>query len=865
MRAVNAPVLPPNPIATVTISPQKGDPMEALKPEDPARVGPFIPLARIGAGGMGRVYLARSRGGRPVAVKVIRAEYAEDERFRTRFRREVQAARTVDGLYTAPLLDAGPDDPSPWLATAYIPGPSLQRAVHDYGPLPERSARVLGAGIAEALGAIHSAGLIHRDLKPSNVICGPDGPRVIDFGISASEGGSSLTTTGIVVGSPRYSSPEQCRADAQLLPASDVFALGGVLVYATTGVPPFGDGPDHVQLYLVVHESPDLTGVPMALRPIVAACLEKDPANRPTTDQLLDALLPPEEAGAMEAADWLPEAVHRDLRKYSAAPVAGADDATPTHAGQGDDPVRTPHPEDPAPTDAGTGDLSLTGAGSAIGTTAAPSASGPDKPSNPGRRRVLAGLAGAAAVAASGGGAWYAATRHADKKSTAQDAGATYPTGTPTKDPTSSSSSGAGPAGSSSATTPTPTPSHALGKWGEDWSSPVDLGGAAGGAVIRGGKLVSVYTATSVNPNSPQDLIAIDTATGAKAFPPVSIPDVGNAGGASLAADDNYVYTYGDGTVYAWNLKDGSAAWNAKTGLQATTSTNNMPQCGVLGLVDGVLIVGSASFDPSFPPSLAAFDVTNRATLWTMKMADMQAVAGPLTGLAGLALDQTSVALTVPKSGTLIYITLCDQNSLRVLRAIDPHKGKEVWHVPFQAYSDNGAGTVAPTVTGTAVHVYLTDMHSGSIHAYDTGGKWMWTYPAVGKTPPTSDRRFTGQVLESGDTAFATDSNSVYALQISSKAHGGAEVWANPRTFNGIANVPALVGDKIWVEVHTPTDQTALAMAVVNTADGQLVHSYPMPEGPNANSADLLVPDPSGGAVYILTASGAVLGFRRNQ
>ena len=297
--------------------------MDALKPEDPSRIGPFIPLARIGVGGMGRVYLARSRGGRPVAVKVIRAEYAEDERFRIRFRREVQAARTVDGMYTAPVLDAGPDDAEPWLATAYIPGPSLQRAVHDHGPLPERSARVLGAGIAEALGAIHGAGLIHRDLKPSNVILGPDGPRVIDFGISASEGGSSLTTTGIVVGSPRYSSPEQCRADPNLTPASDVFALGGVLVFAATGVPPFGDGPDHVQLYLVVHEKPDLTGVPMALRPIVSACLEKDPANRPSTEELLDVLLPPDDIWAAGAVDWLPAGVQQDLREYTADPEGG--------------------------------------------------------------------------------------------------------------------------------------------------------------------------------------------------------------------------------------------------------------------------------------------------------------------------------------------------------------------------------------------------------------------------------------------------------------------------------------------------------------------------------------------------------------
>ena len=838
--------------------------MDALKPEDPSRVGPFIPLARIGAGGMGRVYLARSRGGRPVAVKVIRAEYAEDERFRTRFRREVQAARTVDGMYTAPVLDAGPDDDEPWLATAYIPGPSLQRAVHDHGPLPERSARILGAGIAEALGAIHGAGLIHRDLKPSNVILGPDGPRVIDFGISASEGGSSLTTTGIVVGSARYSSPEQCRADPGLGPASDVFALGGVLVYATTGVPPFGDGPDHVQLYLVVHETPDLTGVPMALRPVLGACLEKDPANRPTTDQLLDTLLPPDESAADASVDWLPEAVNRDLRKYAAAPMAVPAEST-THERGGEDPARTPAPEDPTPTGAGFGSGDVTGIGGAAGTTASPSASGPASggSSNPGRRRVLAGIAGAAVVAAGGGGAWYAATR--GKKSATQSAGATFPPSTASKNPTSPAP-GTSPdsSASSPSPTPTPTPSHPLGPWGEDWSSATDLGGAAGGAVISGSKLIGVYTATSVvNPNPPQDLIAIDTTSGGPAFHATTIPTVDNVSGAGIAADATYAYSYGDGTVYAWNLTDGSAAWKAKTGLQISTSTNNMPSTGILGLVGNILMVGSSNYDPSFPPCLAAFDVSARSTVWSMKPSDMQVVTLPP---AGLVLAQTSIAVSVPKAGNLFYVTLCDENSLRVLRALDMGTGKAAWQVTFMAYTENGAGTTTPTVTGTEQHVYLTDMHSGSVHAYDTAGKWMWTYPnVVDKTAPSSDRRFTGTVLESGDSVFAADANRIYALQVSSKARGGTTLWKNPTTFNGIANVPALVGDTIWVEVHTPTEKNPLAMTVLNTADGQVVHTYPMPAGPTASSADLTVPDPSGQAAYVLTASGQVLGYRHSH
>ncbi|MFL6115779.1 MAG: serine/threonine-protein kinase, partial [Catenulispora sp.] len=409
--------------------------METLKPEDPTRIGPFTPLARIGAGGMGRVYLARSRGGRPVAVKVIRAEYAEDERFRNRFRREVEAARTVNGLYTASVLDAGPDDAAPWLATAYIPGPSLQRVVLDHGPLPEHSARVLGAGIAEALGAIHGAGLIHRDLKPSNVICGPDGPRVIDFGISHTVGGTSLTATGVIVGSPRYASPEQCRADPQMLPASDVFALGGVLVFATTGIPPFGEGPDHVQLYLVVHEQPDLAGVPAGLRPIIAACLAKEPGDRPSIDELLDTLLPP---GAAGAVDWLPEAVHRDLHAYAAAPSTGPTEL-PTHARPAPDPTPAPAPVPPEPA---------------------------DRSSHPTRRRMLTGVTGLAAMAATGGGAWFVASRHTVKNG---DNGATTPTARPGAQNVSTGGVSSTSASASPPSTPPPTV-RPTGKFGEDWS-----------------------------------------------------------------------------------------------------------------------------------------------------------------------------------------------------------------------------------------------------------------------------------------------------------------------------------------------------------------------------------------------------------
>ncbi|GAA2085154.1 hypothetical protein GCM10009801_46710 [Streptomyces albiaxialis] len=242
---------------------------------------------------MGRVYLARSERGRTVAVKLVQRELAEQEEFRSRFRQEVNAARRVGGEWTAPVLDADTEAEIPWVATGYIAGPTLRQVVgHEHGPLPERSLRHLATALAEALRAIHGAGLIHRDLKPSNVLVTLDGPRVIDFGIAraleASAAGG-LTRTGSSVGSPGFMSPEQVRGD-RVTAASDIFCLGSVLAYAATGRSPFGSGDSgvHVLLYRITQEEPDLDGVPDDLRPLIAACLEKDPAARPSLDAILN-------------------------------------------------------------------------------------------------------------------------------------------------------------------------------------------------------------------------------------------------------------------------------------------------------------------------------------------------------------------------------------------------------------------------------------------------------------------------------------------------------------------------------------------------------------------------------------------------
>jgi predicted Ser/Thr protein kinase len=260
--------------------------MQPLTSEDPAVVGGYRLHGRLGAGGMGRVYMASTPAGRPVALKVVRPELGEDQVFRARFRQEIQAARRVHGLYTAQVLDADPAATLPWLVTAYVPGPSLQEAVTGHGPMPEAMAFRLIAGIAEALQAIHSAGVVHRDLKPSNVLLAPDGPRVIDFGIARALEATSLTRSGMMVGSPQFMAPEQI-LDKPVTPAIDVFALGSLAAYAVLGRPPFGSGHTAAVSYRVLHEPPDLNGCPPQLRTLIDRCLRKDPAARPAPSEIV--------------------------------------------------------------------------------------------------------------------------------------------------------------------------------------------------------------------------------------------------------------------------------------------------------------------------------------------------------------------------------------------------------------------------------------------------------------------------------------------------------------------------------------------------------------------------------------------------
>ncbi|MGW1297138.1 serine/threonine-protein kinase [Streptomyces sp. NPDC002533] len=317
--------------------------MDKLGPDDPHRIGAYRLLGRLGEGGMGQVFLARSDRGRTVALKLVRRELAEQPEFRARFRQEVHAAHRVGGAWTAPVLDSDTEAPVPWVATGYVAGPSLHRVVSGrpgapvtasgaYGPLPARSVRFLGSGLAHALQHIHGAGLIHRDLKPSNVLMTIDGPRVIDFGIARaleSVADGDLTRTGVLVGSPGFMAPEQVRGE-RVTTACDVFCLGSVLAYAASGRLPFGtadSGGVHSLMFRIAQEDPDLTGVPAELAGVVRDCLAKDPAARPGTDEILAHL---GEADADEP--WLPAALLAQLGRQAVGLLDAEDPEEPQRA-----------------------------------------------------------------------------------------------------------------------------------------------------------------------------------------------------------------------------------------------------------------------------------------------------------------------------------------------------------------------------------------------------------------------------------------------------------------------------------------------------------------------------------------------------
>ncbi|MFB6806173.1 protein kinase [Streptomyces sp. NPDC056387] len=319
------------------MSAHSSDLFQPLRPDDPATVGGYRLAAVLGAGGMGKVYLSYTPGGRPIALKVIRPEFSEDPEFRRRFQQEVRAAQRVQGLYTAPVIDFDTEGSQPWLATAYVPGPSLADAVARHGRLPLRSVLLLTVGVAEALHVIHGAGIVHRDLKPANVLLAGDGPRVIDFGIARAADATSLTGSGVSVGTPAFMAPEQASAGT-VTAGTDIFALGQIAAYAAIGAPAYGEGSSHAVLYRIVHEDPDLSALPDELRPLVSRCLSRDPADRPALTEVIRMCHELSPAPLRQGEDWLPQAVAGSITERLRLP----------------EPARTPPPQPavaPTPTE----------------------------------------------------------------------------------------------------------------------------------------------------------------------------------------------------------------------------------------------------------------------------------------------------------------------------------------------------------------------------------------------------------------------------------------------------------------------------------------------------------------------------------
>jgi outer membrane protein assembly factor BamB len=750
--------------------------MLPLSAEDPRTIGEFRLHNRLGAGGMGRVYLGSSPGGRAVAVKVIHPHLARDGAFLGRFRREVAAALAVNGGYAAPVVAAGPDDNPPWLATAYVRGPSLQEVVTAAGPLPEDAVLKLAAGLAEALRVIHSCGLVHRDLKPGNVLLAADGPRVIDFGIARALDGTVLTSAESLLGTPSYMSPEQAQSQPAG-PPSDVFSLGGVVYFAATGGNPFGTGHPAVMLYRIVHTEPDLNQVPTGLRDLVAACLAKDPAQRPTPAELAAALM-----GAVPLGDpgaFWPPAVARLIAGHQVGQEAGPNGSA--LAGLGDRPPTLPSvtpatkvqvPEDswapPEPADR-TGPSGGTAGGT--GPLTAPAPPGPPgAPGSPpmGRRRALAALAGMA---------------------TGGVAVAVWELTRPGK-PASRAGTLAGPRSGH----PPQRPGTKI--WSARASSPVGSIAVGGRAVFAGTRGSTVYAFDAVTgqplwhratPHAFNDemvvqggmlvigdatdgyLYAYDTATGQPAW------DQHTGSALGLGAAGGAVYTGGaikaghSGGVTALSAEHGTLLWTAE--FPGRLDTNS-----------GLSVIGGTVYATSAEGSILAYRAADGTRRWQTPLGkDVTFEGGPVVAGDGMVYactgDHPPAVYAVSAdsgqvighhsfgpaqypaymalAGGMIYAAVTRDDRLSGpgagdLIALDAKTGRQQWKVQVA-----GAVNLGPTVTGGVVY---TGSNNGVLDAWQAGtGRHLWGFHA-------SDAVLT-YVAVAGHTAyFGTVDHKVYAV-----------------------------------------------------------------------------------------------------
>jgi outer membrane protein assembly factor BamB len=719
---------------------RQGHIVEALAVSDPRQVGVYRLQARLGAGGMGQVFLGYSPGGRAVAVKVIHRELAGDPEFRTRFRREVAAASAVNGAYTAPVIAAGPDDDPPWLATVFVPGPSLAEAVHTAGPLPPASVWRLAGGLVEALQAVHACGLVHRDLKPANVLLALDGPRVIDFGISRALERTTVTSTGMIVGTPSYMSPEQAEGSRVGEP-SDVFSLGCVIVFAATGTGPFGHGPQASLLYRVVHSDPAITEVPGGLRGLAAGCLAKRPADRPTLAELQAAIAvgrAPDDGDAL--ASFWPVAVTGLIRSHQIrlttelreTPARAAGPGTHTRAA-GEPGGNAGHTAPPGhtvlaataalsgPTSTGAAAAGMAGpAGtetapaprSGLGLPAdqvfgaAPGASRPapggagttsPAPTGPGltRRRMLLGLA-VVTGAGLGGAGWALSQDNAPHHPPAGlHPGSLAKTGRAASRP-----------GAASSTSPSASPA-AAGAGRELWS--YATGGMVTGLALAGGTVFAGSTDDKVYALRASDghlrwTFQTRSAVQSK---------IAAAGGRVFAGSN-------DASVYALRASDGRPLWTFPAGGAVQSA---------------IMVTGSVVYAASDDETLYALRVSDGTRLWSTSLG---------AGITGIAVT----------GGTVI--TSGDDNAVHALRASD---GGRLWDFPTGA-----GGATGVAVARGVVYAGSGDGQFYAVRAAD-GGK-LWASPAGGAVE-------SGIAVADGLVYLGSNDNRVLALRAST----GRQAW----------------------------------------------------------------------------------------
>ncbi|KUL34108.1 serine/threonine protein kinase [Streptomyces sp. NRRL F-4489] len=754
--------------------------MEQLTQHDPRRIGPFEVLGRLGAGGMGLVYLARSASGRRVAIKTVRSELAEDQLFRVRFTREVEAARAVSGFYTAAVVDADPRAAVPWLATAYVPAPSLEEIVNECGPLPVQAVRWLAAGIAEALQSIHGAGLVHRDLKPSNVLVVEDGPRVIDFGIASGVSNTRLTMTNVAVGTPAYMSPEQARDSRSVTGASDVFSLGSTLVFAATGHAPFHGANPVETVFMLLREGPDLAGLPEELRPLMESCMQMEAAQRPSPADLQSQLAPhlfssgSDDSGTASA--WLPPGAVALIERRRGGGRGAAPQTTPRAAAPARPEPAAPPPmpqaPPPQPAPAADGWPGRVGAGPGAHRPADPRGASPAPvgsaaPSAPEGAGGPVRLGGSHAPIGPGPRAAEAPQprgQAAPATNWVRPPGGAQPAGVPPQQPAPAARTDAPPA-------PEAPPAEP-GRWrpwrfrmsNDVWGTPVVAGDLL---YVTSFEVHALEVASGRRKFKTRDVAwAMAVADGrihASDGPTLYALDAEDGGERWRLASEGWIYALsaGRGTVVTSTRGGGVQAWEAATGellwelAGAQTDFETAEAAPVLH--DGAVYVWADA-------RLKALDARTGAERWSYPVGDAASCGG------------VPMRLLPAPDGTVYVVA-----GTRVL-ALDAARGDVRWHFEAPAvFLSPPAFAPGPAVTGGGL--YLAD-YLGTVYALDAAdGRDRWRIA-------TEARQSAEPVLVAHGAVHLGSGKALYTLDAVTgtprwRFQAGAEVVGSPVVAEG--------------------------------------------------------------------------------